>query len=264
MRGSGSVVALVMVAACSSFGESGGGATAVDAGAPLDGASAEAAPQDGSYAQAVLADGPIAYFRFEDGPSSNVVRSEVGTFKGTLLGAAKLGAPGPLRDRASAALQLGEGDGVSFGQVFDFTGTAPFTFEAWALPKKIDDQYRALFDQEVQSGGKQLEVHNVYVHGGEIAFERFVAGDGVTAIAPVQTDAWVHVAAVYTGGMLQLFLDGRLVDEQADVRPANPKPVGFYVGDSPFQDGWVGLVDEVAIYDKALAAERIKAHVDAR
>jgi hypothetical protein len=65
-------------------------------------------------------------------------------------------------------------------------------------------------------------------------------------------DGWHFVAATYDGSNVRLYIDGEL------------KSVAAYrakVGNNPFPvtigDGFVGIIDEISIYDRALSAEEI-------
>lgn len=99
-----------------------------------------------------------------------------------------------------------------------------------------------------------------------IGFERYVDGDSRAAQAPAPSvGTWHHIAGVYDGSLLQLFIDGTLVESANDGRPARVKRTilrGGY-GWSDLAGAIRGTLDELAIYDKALSAERIGAHFEA-
>jgi TolB-like protein len=99
---------------------------------------------------------------------------------------------------------------------------------------------------------------SVYIDGAS-------KGDWVRGNSPVSPNAWHHVAFSYDGGQLTFFMDGRIdkrVDLAGDLTHGNgstyigwdPKAVGGY--HSPIN----GLLDELAVYDRALAPEEIAAH----
>ena len=64
----------------------------------------------------------------------------------------------------------------------------------------------------------------------------------------------------YDGRSLALYKDGVLVGSSSDTRGAESADVLSLVGGSDFR----GVLDEVAIYDKALAPDRVMAHHLAR
>lgn len=88
-----------------------------------------------TYARTVLADGPAGYWRFGE-TAGTVARDTSGNGKhGTYYGNATVNQPGALgTDGDRAAGFDGSDDYVSPGDVLDFTGTAPFTVEAWVFP----------------------------------------------------------------------------------------------------------------------------------
>ena len=75
------------------------------------------------------------------------------------------------------------------------------------------------------------------------------------------TGTFHHVVASYDGSVLRLFIDGALGSQENDDRAAKPKDSALWIGrradDARSIDG---VIDEVAIYDKALAEDRIVAH----
>ena len=88
---------------------------------------------------------------------------------------------------------------------------------------------------------------------------------------PTGTDAgWVHLAAVYEPSVrMTLYLNGLPVAEKVSGLPA----ASVFAGTAPLWIGrqfsaasntsFEGLIDEVAIYDKALSGEQVLAHYEA-
>lgn len=76
---------------------------------------------------------------------------------------------------------------------------------------------------------------------------------------------WVHVAQTHDGEMLRLFADGELVNETPDVKGFQGSLLRPVIGVlRPTQDEyrrqWIGGIDEVALYDRALRQEEVSAH----
>jgi|GEM_PF-4725256 len=90
-------------------------------------------------------------------------------------------------------------------------------------------------------------------------------GSGVVGINGTNLNyrdgAWHHVAATYQSGSQKLYADGVLVgtNTYSGSLPSNSKSVviGGIEGFGPFHHRWVGDIDEVAIYDRALDASEI-------
>lgn len=214
------------------------------------------------YAQEVLSDGPIAYFRMGEAEGSAQVQSSQGTFVGD-ASKASLGVHGLLKDDPDTAVAVNETSHVNFGDHFSFDGRAPFTIELWLKADVLDSSFRMLFTKELlDTNDSQIDVHNVFVKDTRIVFERYVDKVRRSVEGTITTGQIMHVAASYDGTSMALFLDGALVDSSDDLRAAAHKPNSFYVGTPrpPNVKGFVGVVDELAIYDKALPLARVKAH----
>jgi len=248
----------------------GGDATATDgpSGLPSDG-SIEAASDAGPdvvavhpYVAAVLADGPIAYYRFEE-TTGFAAKTEVGTIDGVYSGAVTLAAPGAFTGSLGIALDGGLG-GVSLGQAFDFVGRMPFSVEAWYEPTTYAPDFRFLISREgLDDAGR--ETYGIWFNpttGSRMQFERYVAGvkTGPGGDAP-STGTFHHIVGTYDGTTLALFVDAVLVDVSTDTRDARSTAVDCWIGrQSGEYAALSGVIDEVAIYDKALPPTRISAH----
>jgi hypothetical protein len=239
-----------------------------DAEAP-DAGSADASP-DGrpdaalSYAEEVLADAPLAYLRFGE-PGGKATIDERGTHGGALEGAATLGVPGALRNDPDTALGV-DGGAVSLGDVFAFPDRAPFSIELWANPALLDEQYRNFYSKVETIDGLRSG-HFLWTRESGTAFERnayFGAGGGQDTVPGALTPigAWSHVVATYDGSAIKTYFNGNLIAirPSAAALPATTAP--FLVGrhGSTASGSFVGSIDELAIYDRALPAERVLAH----
>ena len=89
---------------------------------------------------------------------------------------------------------------------------------------------------------------------------------------PLPDNIWHHLAVRWSGNNIDIFINGRLVEQQLWVRDKSKKDgpdmfTGEYVPtETPFKIGYTGVhvgtvkldIDEVVIYDRALKAEEIK------
>jgi hypothetical protein len=265
------MAAVALVDACSLTTDLGGLSGGVDpadgasaspeSGAPLDGATtSDALSETGSanaYAAVVLADGPVAYYRFEDPSDSNFAKDEVGahpanvTQQGVTFGSAGVAGHAVTFD-GNAALDVGD--------AFDFAGRQPFTLELWvqATTSKRDGQLLHKRDESVPNDFKG---YVVYLGGaGEPHFEAWGVDLSAWSDDPLPPGfAHVVLAVSYASGKgnATLYVN------------AQPTPHGGFdnvldLADTPqhLQIGrtFAGLVDEAAIYAKALPPERILAH----
>jgi hypothetical protein len=241
-------------------------------GIPDDGGTADAALDAPplSYVAEVLADLPAAYWRFgEDGGTT--ATDQRGTHPGSYVGDVQLGVAGAIRGDSDTAIAL-DGGSVAFGDVFGFEGRAAFTVEAWAKPAVVDLSYRNIYSKITD--GEPRSGHFMWVHATDgVAFERnldFVdappAGvqDGVGGHTPLQVGAWSQMVATYDGTAMAIYINGRLYDQGSSTisLPATGTP--FVVGSGQFVGGYfLGAIDEVAVYTRALPEARIAAHYHA-
>ena len=93
-----------------------------------------------------------------------------------------------------------------------------------------------------------------------------VGGGGANGVSAVNTGQWVHVAAVLPEGGdniddVQLYVNGVLETGGAlAAGPINTKAlVSMRIGTDEAGKYFMGLIDDVRIYDRALTAEEIAA-----
>ena len=80
----------------------------------------------------------------------------------------------------------------------------------------------------------------------------------------VADQSWHHFAIVYTGSETQIYWDGVLAGTsgQTLTGPVGPTQLGSSSNLST-TEGWIGALDEVALYSDALSAEVIQSHYEA-
>jgi Concanavalin A-like lectin/glucanases superfamily len=251
---------------------SGGAGSGGDGGAPGVGGGAGAAGTSGGggtlgsggntggagpcpYVQAVMADGPIAYWRLGEpnGPALDLVGNVDGTHVATL--------------RNVASLVTCDGDGatgfntaaatIDFGDVFDFDGKVPYSVEAWVDWGEVDGR---IVDKRDGSGdGWNLTLTDAG-NNPMTGFRRIIGGSNEDDHTPITPHARHHVVGTYDGiDQICVYVDGQSggCDTAASMLPATNDPLEIGGG------GFIGVVDEVAFYDKVLSLARIVAHYDA-
>lgn len=263
---------VIAIAACTSFDaaplDPDDGGTSGSDGGGTDGGADRTLTDDGSsggssYARAVLDDAPIAYFRLGE-KSGNTVTAVGGGTIGTINNGGVLAQPGAILDDPDTCLSL-EGTGfVNLGQgSFDFDKRHAFALEVWIRPSATDGNYRMIFAREIINAGNQIDTYGVFVRNSIVTFERYVSGTGISVTnGSAPANQWTHVVASYDGDRLFLFVNGAEVENKADGRMQPSKPTPLLVGDGNAA-AYLGLVDEIAIYDKALPAARARAHFKA-
>jgi len=72
-----------------------------------------------------------------------------------------------------------------------------------------------------------------------------------------------HVAATYDGTTLRLYVNGVSMASTTS-KGSIAAPTSFTVGArSDFAGSWAGVIDEAAVYDRALSAAEVEEHAEA-
>ncbi|HEX4264253.1 MAG TPA: DUF2341 domain-containing protein [Verrucomicrobiae bacterium] len=246
------------------------------------------------YPSAVIASGPLAYYRLDespdDGNGNNGVTAydKIGGLNGVYTNVA-INQPGYSLSSDAGDGSAEFGDFPPAGPNNDFVGNVPayvnfgtpsggnaqFSIEAWIndlfLPGNGGNCIVAL---GYGNGGEQFNLDT----GGTSGTLRFFVrkADGTTAsatstVAPADSQ-WHHVVGVCdeTGGQVSLYFDGALIGH-ATIAPGSgilsssmPMTIGaresgnFSPVNYDFQ--FLGRIDEVAIYNRALSATEIQNH----
>ena len=224
----------------------------------------------GGYAQTVLADAPIHYYRFEETATSQPA-ADLGTpggRNGTFTGGITLGqATAPLELGRAARFNGASGTFVNLGNFHPGNST---TIEAWVQldPTAANNPgyyvVVARWDGSYELDFAPGDVPNLVVKNQVNAFGL------VAAPAPLARGQWHHLVGVYDSGVMTLYLNGAFASSvplAGTLRNGGPVPDRVLIGatrdgsNSSFQ--WKGLIDEVAIYSRALSADRVLAHYQA-
>jgi hypothetical protein len=239
-------------------------------------------PASGSYSDAVRRSNPVGYWRFEQ-IQDQIVQNEI-------PGGANLKVVGNVRFTGEALDKAAEfRPGAESYLVSDraLTGgeAANYCMEAWIKPSYVHiGGFALLVSDEPELHASTLEIQGSRKSPGSTrrgllhpATVRFVHHN---AAAESTTDygftdcfskerylvrRWQHVVAVKEGPSMRLYLNGRQVASARDKSPLSPNS-RLAIGQDAFHHGtrwFVGQIDEVAFYDRALSAEEIAAHYQA-
>ncbi len=124
-------------------------------------------------------------------------------------------------------------------------------------------------DGVILARGGQSHGYALYLDAGRPTFAVRLSGGLAAVSGPVLPDGWVHLAGVITAdAVLKLYVDGRPVDsaELPEFLARNPNEDlqvgmdrGTLVGDYDENNGYSGLIGEVAVYAGAMPEEQIAA-----
>lgn len=138
--------------------------------------------------------------------------------------------------------------------------TNAMTLEGWVNPGTAVHQWEDI----IYKGNDNYYLEatsskNVPAGGGTVGTQNAVAYGIVT----LPQNSWSHVALTYDGATLRLYVNGVQVSSQARtgniVTSTNPLQIG---GDSLFTQFFKGIIDEVRIYNVALAAAQIQSDMN--
>jgi hypothetical protein len=221
------------------------------------------APRSDSSAE-LCPEGIVSYWHLDEQEGIHALDS-VGANDGVLFPSS--GVPPPPtwtpEGRVGGAIEISGRSGVEIPHHPSLDFTSGMTLEAWIHP--ANGQIMNIVAKWGPFGtlGTQSRVYVLNVISGKVGVElnsHAVEVRGGTTMSPGQ---WHHVAGVFDGSNLSVYLDGRLDGNipflgEIDVSD-NPLRIGI--------DGWnnfpfVGTVDEVAIYDHALSPDEIAVHFD--
>jgi hypothetical protein len=207
------------------------------------------------YAGVVRSDGPAAYYRFGEMTETAGAVDETGHHDGDYR-SVTLGASGALAGDANTAVQLrGTPESEVFlGDVFDFAAKASFSFELWVKPSVVDDQTRRIVDKSGMGGGYVAvwNTNGLVVYRGDPSTNMDIA---TVPVSGIPIDSFTYVVVTFDGSLLKIYRNGTESDSVPAMASLPDTDLPLLVG-----EGFAGTFDELAIYDKALPADRITAH----
>jgi len=194
---------------------------------------------------------PVAYYTF-DGDNAN---DAVGTHHGTVAGAGVTFVPG----RVGHAISFSDGSAYVKIPSFDL----PYiTVSAWVSSAKYG-YYTSMVTKSYHPTGwsSPWVVWQLWLseNTARPGFVGSVLGNTVSADA-ISLNQWYHLAASYDGATVRVFVNGV---QQASAAAPVPGPLpstagNLYIGKPESSNhSFRGLIDEVAIWDRALTAEEI-------
>ena len=231
-----------------------------------------------TYAEVVLADNPVAYYRFEDSSTNNLDTASNSGSSGSVLDGEYKGSNFSQIDNdfnsgvnsLGSALNVGNDSGTNYVKIDDHNDldfTTALSIEAWVnLPASSSNTYSRILDKNRASSYMLY----LYVSTGQPAVEG--SGGRIVSSEDIRGDGWTHIVSTYEGGVgWSFYLNGEL---QTNTTISSSFPNSLNTNTSQlnlfsdpasggFGDRLTGLVDEIALYDTTLSAERVLAHYSA-
>jgi hypothetical protein len=216
-------------------------------------------PQPSSdYARLVLADRPAAYW-----PLDETIGAVAQDASGHERDARFIGEPSlavAVADPLRTGIQLNGGpDGVR-AEFDGWMNSDALTVEGWVRPFRVRYPESALLVDKGNSWGLQIRAD------GRPSFAFPFEPGRATSDAPLRQGDLYHLVGTFERGTMRLYVNGALAAEDAAAAPrmsqhSEPIHVGRGLSSARFE--YEGSLDEVAIYDHVLSAERIRDHYEA-
>jgi hypothetical protein len=232
------------------------------------------------YVAAIKQAAPIVYWRFEDSKDGKI-KNEVGEhYNGVVSGAPEWVSQGENR-----AIELGGGltneslqayveSSDPFGNVIHDS----YSIEVWIKPSHYHLGTLVSLARGVPGGsdhgvllelGGPLTTPSTIEHPGRIRFLHRdppssdpVAGTQCFSKSSYELRRWEHLVAVKDGGEMRLYVNGKMV-AKADDNTALADNLTLLIGQLDQHRDWrrfVGQLDELAVYNRALSDAEIRTH----
>lgn len=252
-----------------------------------------------AYASSVLASSPAAYWRFESADGDRNVADETGAHPLQLMGLAKLAGNEGQRYLVVNG-KSATGFATPATGIAGLDTARGITVECLLYPT-AENHGTAISLELADPGPPPADLHPSITHAPHtFVLERmarkgeqlghihpdfslrtmfrspagYLGGTNLYSRESHLLHRWIHVAAVHDGAEIRLYVDGHLSDSTASSLTFHNATLRPIVGrlhpvDRPGPDPgnelrqWIGGIDEVAIYGRALTESEIHAHAEA-
>ncbi len=210
--------------------------------------------------------GLLSFWKLDE-TSGTVGADATGAFPGTYssnAGLAVSGAPGIPGSRGIAPVATTLG----VPSAHPFTGTAPYTLEAWVKPSSAQSSYNFIIDREVSSPSRSGYTFGITPGttspANALFCERWSNGTqrGLSSSVGLTIGVWYHVACTFDGTNLTLAINGQINRTTTAGAIPDSSAVPLRIGGNANSTGSriQGTVDNVAVYSRALSAAELSSH----
>ena len=231
----------------------------------------------GPYSDAVLADTPIAYWKLDETTGTTAVDSSGNGYDATYINGSTLNQSGAVTDPTNLAASLNGTDQyiqLPDNQQFDLN---VFTFEAW-VKKNVTDTNAIFVNFPL---GAHFDGRGIILRGSNKLTLQWGNGinswESFSGNVTIGDGNWHHIVVIfdYSNTLATIYVDGIKDIEHTITQPINyanqpsgtttqdilrigaEQEVQLPITDYRFYDG---TIDEIAFYDYALTAGRVKEH----
>ncbi len=143
-----------------------------------------------------------------------------------------------------------------------FPGGDELTIEAWFKPASFPGGHPPI----ARKGSVPESGWGFDTPGGKIrGFVYTAPGDAAVAqgATPMKVDRWHHLAMVYDGSEIRIYLDGELDGEVPRKGDINENEASVWIGKKAIESVWLdGTLDELRILNIAITEEQIQADME--
>jgi hypothetical protein len=130
------------------------------------------------------------------------------------------------------------------------------TVSAWVQPTVDQVSWRAIVQKQVDA---------FFLHASSDGPLRPAAGGifgGIdnyrSAPSAIPINVWTHLAMTYDGTTLRLYVDGSEVASRLAGGAIQSTPNPLWIGNNSYGENFIGLIDEVRVYNRALTQVEIQ------
>ncbi len=206
---------------------------------------------------AACPEGMVSYWTFDDADNvGNDPQDTVGDNHGTNKGATT-GVAGQVGEAFSF-----DGDWININDDASLDITNEITLSAWIKPSTIpaDLILDNIISKGVGNGGWMFAVGTY--QGGNLHLNLDTGSNDWTSAGTLTAGNWYHVVGTYNGSLKVLYIDGVEAGNEIDSGTIDTNGADVLIGDRIDHLGanaFNGLIDEVAIFNRALSPEEISA-----
>ena len=181
----------------------------------------------------------VSHYKF-DGNAADSIGANNGT---------QVGNPTYAAGRYDQAISLdGDGDYLNCGNDASFNITDAVTLSIW-----LKGTFNNTWDSIIEKGYNWI----VSRGAGDNAVFFCLGLNNVQGTANINDNKWHHVAALYDGSKMLLYVDGELEGSQVASGSLNVSTANVYIGGNTSQS-FNGLIDDVFIYNRALSKDELQ------
>jgi tetratricopeptide (TPR) repeat protein len=203
-----------------------------------------------AFGNAELA-GMLGWWKLDETEGATAKDSSGGNHNGSLIGNAKWA-----QGKIGGAIELDGKSGfvrIADESAFDIAGQV--TVACWVNIRSVPHNWMAIVTKGDDSWRLSTVENQRKFHASVSSWQQLMA-DGTTEVSAGQ---WHHVAAVYDGSVMRIYVDGKLDVTKPWAGGINKNDFDVLIGENAQQKGrfFDGLIDDVRIYNYALPENEI-------